>query len=187
MKSLSWYLFIGVLCGALTIGCKKKQPATAPAAGSGSAMMGSGSAEGSGSAAMGSGSADEGSGSAMAGSGSAAEGSGSAMAGSGSAAEGSGSAMAGSGSAAEATPPAEDPEGKRHWNCKKACKLAVSCKTTLFKAAKECDQDCTHLEKDKGGKYARGSAESAAYYTCIAKAADCAAITTCDHDVAHVK
>src|SRR5262245_17680692 len=65
-----------------TTGCKKKENKPTDNAGSGSAMVGSGSDMGSGSAAAGSGS-DTGSGAAMAGSGSADTGAGSAMAGSG--------------------------------------------------------------------------------------------------------
>ena len=169
------------LCLVFAMGCKKKPSGTAPAAGSGSAMAGSGSAM--------AGSAMEGSGSAMAGSGSAEAGSagsaGSAMEGSGSAMEGSGSAAAGSAEAGSAagsgsSAMAEDPEGKRHWNCKKECKLALHCKSSAgFHNAKECDMDCTNLAKDKDGRYARGSVEGAAFYTCLEKATDCAAVTAC--------
>ena len=183
MTKLCGYVMVGALCALCAMGCKKKPaepPATGSGSGSGSAMAaGSGSAmaAGSGSAmAAGSGSAaDTGSGSAMA----AGSGSGSAMApDSGS---GSGSAMAGSGSSAD-TAPAADPEGSRHWNCKKDCKLALKCKSAAdFHDLKECEQDCTSLAKDKDGRYARGSAESAAYYTCVDKASDCAGVKKCDH------
>ena len=185
MMKLRGYVMVGALCALCAIGCKKKAAET-PAAGagsgsgSGSAMVaGSGSAE----SGSGSGSTEAGSGSAMAGSGSAMAGSGSAEAGSGSAMAGSGSAMAGSGSAGDtaSTPPA-DPEGARHWSCKKDCKLALECKSAAdFHDLKECEQDCASLAKDKDGRYARGSAESAAYYTCIDKAGDCAGVKKCDH------
>ncbi|MGE5183355.1 MAG: hypothetical protein ACM31C_14895 [Acidobacteriota bacterium] len=167
MKNLRGYVVVGVVCALCALGCKKK--ASEPAAGSGSAGSGSAMMAGSGSAMAGSGS-----GSAMAGSGSA-------MAGSGSAMEGSGSAMAGSGSSAAAEPAAADPEGKRNWSCPKTCKLALKCKSATFKNEKECDQDCTSLAKDKNDRYARGSIESAAFYTCIAKAKDCDGIKKCDH------
>ena len=175
MKTRS-FVMVCALSLLVAVGCKKKPSEPAPAAGSGS---------GSGSAVMGSGSATteagsgSGSGSAMAGSGS-----GSAMAGSGSAMAGSGSAegSAGSGSAAATEKPAVDPEGSRHWNCKKDCKLAVSCKSAAgFHNAKECEQDCDHLAKDKDGRYERGSAMGPGYYTCIDKVTDCAGIKKCDH------
>jgi hypothetical protein len=176
MNSTRW-IFVVCVCASLAFGCKKKEGEPTPAAGSGS---GSGSAMmGSGSATAGSGSAEAGSaGSAMAGSGSATEtaGSGSAMAGSGSAEAGS----AGSGSATAAAP-AVDPEGSRKWNCKKTCKLAVSCKAGAhYHSAKECEQDCDRLAKDKDGRYARGSIEGAGYYTCLDKATDCAGVKKCD-------
>ncbi len=186
MKNLRGSLIVGVVCLIVAVGCKKKESEPAAGSGSGSAAMGSGSAmAGSGSAeAAGSGSAMAGSGSAMAGSGSAeAAGSGSAMA-------GSGSAMAGSGSSAAAEPPAPaaDSEGHRKWDCKKTCKLALKCKAAPgYHNEKECDQDCASLAKDKGGRYARGSVVGAAYYTCTAKAKDCAGIKKCDHDVEHAK
>jgi hypothetical protein len=173
MKNLHSYLVVGAMCAVVAMGCKKKEPA--PAAGSGSATVAIGS--GSGSAMMGSGSD-----SAMTGSGSAMTGSGSAMTGSG-----SGSAMSGSAAAGE-TAPAADAEGARKWNCKKSCKLALQCKAApAFHNLKECEQDCTSLAKDHDGRYARGSAVSAAYYTCIDKVKDCAGIKKCDHDVEHAK
>ena len=104
-----------------------------------------------------------------------ATGSGSAMA--------AGSAMAGSGSAADtgSAPPA-DPEGSRHWNCKKDCKLALKCKSAAgFHDLKECEQDCTSLAKDKDGRYERGAAEGVPWYTCMDKVSDCAGVKKCDH------
>jgi hypothetical protein len=187
MTTLRSCLVVCALCAVVAFGCKKKD--AEPAQGSGSAAM-AGSGSGSGSAAMAG--SDSGSGSAaMAGSGSGSA----AMAGSGSAAmagSGSGSAAgsgAGSGSAATAAAmPPSDPEGARKWNCKKTCKRAVDCKAGVkFTNLKECESDCTNLAKDKGGRYARGSAQSAAYYTCIDKTTACPGIKKCDHDVAHVK
>ena len=183
IKTCSYW--VCALCVVFAMGCKKKPSGTAPAAGSGS---GPGSAmAGSGSSMAGSDTAGSGSGSAMAGSGSAGAGSAgsdgsAAAAGSGSADTGSGSAGAGSAAGSGSSAQAEDPEGKRHWNCKKACKLALHCKSSAgYHNAKECDLDCANLAKDKDGRYARGSVESAAFYTCLDKATGCAAVTACGH------
>jgi hypothetical protein len=162
MKNVIGVVMVGALC---LMGCKKKE-AAAPAAGS--AVMGSdtmGSAAGSaamGSAAMGSDTAAMGSGSAAVGSDAVAMGS------------ATGSAAAGSDAAGSAAPAA-------HWDCKKTCKLAASCKSPAFHSVKECETDCTKLEKDTDGRYARGSIEGTPYYTCMATAKDCAASKKCDH------
>jgi len=84
--------------------------------------------------------------------------------------DGSGSAGAGSNAVAAG-----------RWNCEKACKLAVTCKSPAFHSAKECNDDCTKLENDTDGRYARGSIEGTPYYTCVDKAKDCAAVKKCDH------
>jgi hypothetical protein len=184
MKNLRSLVVVGGMCALLAlVGCKKK-PADTPAAGSavvmagsGSAAMAAGSADMAGSAAMGSATDTGSAGSA-------------AMAGSGSAAGSDTDTAAGSGSAADAedVAPPSDSEGKRNWNCKKTCKLAVSCKASVdYHDAKECENDCSLLSKDKDGRFARGSIAGAAYYTCIAKAKDCAGIKKCDHDVEHAK
>jgi hypothetical protein len=172
MKKL---LIVAVVALAFA-GCKKKKTevTTGSDMGSGSSMAGS-SMAGSSMA-----------GSSMAGSGSDMAGSGSSMAGSGSdsGSAGSGSAAAGSGSGAPdmASLPVDE-EGKRNWDCKKACKLVFDCKSKSsadLHDAKGCEQDCTSLAKDKDGRYNRGAAMGAGFYTCANKAADCDALKKCD-------
>jgi hypothetical protein len=168
MTSIRSSVMVCALCALVVMGCKKKQAAPA-AQGSGSAAVVE-----TGSATM-TGSADTGSaGSAMAGSdvGSAA------MAGSADMGSAAGSAAAGSASGSGAG--SATAGGPSTWNCKKACKLALSCKSKAFTSLKECDSDCTNMAKDKDGRYARGSVEGSGFYTCINDATDCAGIKKCD-------
>jgi hypothetical protein len=83
---------------------------------------------------------------------------------------------------ASAEAPPEDPEGHRNWNCTRACKLAVDCKSqTQYENADRCEFDCTSMAHDQNGRFLRGALAGAAFYTCLDKASNCDGVKKCDH------